>query len=332
MILCLARLALTEDRISVDTVGTITATAGYSISDGNNQSPTVASLTSNVDFTKDPSEDASSGESRIPVTAVQGPGGGQSLAQRSRQARGKPTGLQLQQQQRWLQQHDGSSGSGSVENTGVAPFSYTAPAEHYRANEQLYSVKPQTFDGPQPTSSHSQPSAVDGNSGESSAESSAPVTYGKRAQKNNGGHDDRPVQPYVIAAGDWPEDVRVKFDGDADKGTRSRNKQDKPRRSQGKKSTAGSSSGVQADSKEGWQEFGPNMEIATGYSATVQDHGSSQESSDSAGKLTTILFYDYVGNYMLREFVLGKTLVEKNQTTKRYFSDFNSSFFFFIPF
>jgi len=102
-------------------------------------------------------------------------------------------------------------------------------------------------------------------------------------------HDDRPVYAAAAATSDWSEDVHVKFDGGADKTVRPRKKNggpDKSRRAQGKKSTAGSSS--MADSKEGWQEVSPNMEIATGYSATVQDHGSSQESSDSAGKLTIL--------------------------------------------
>lgn len=296
--LCLVRWALTEDRISVDTVGTITATAGYSISDSNNHSPTMASLTSNIDFTRDPSKDgssssSSSSESYNPMTAVQGPRGGQSLASRSRQARGKPTSLQ--QQQQWLQPHDSS-----VEDSGIATFPYTVPVEHHRVNEQLYSVKPQTFDNPQssssqsslsqsPLSQSSSSSVADGKSDESSAENSAPITYGKKMQKNDE-HDDRPVFVAATATSDWSEDVHVKFDGGAEKTARSRKKnggQDKSRRAQGKKSTAGSSS--VADSKEGWQEVSPNMEIATGYSATVQDHGSSQESSDSAGKLTTLL-------------------------------------------
>lgn len=306
MILCLAAgVELAEDRISVDTVGAITATAGYSVSDGgHHSSPTAVSLSpSSAEFAGDPSKDsASSSSSSVEsfgpsaMAAVRGgPRPGQSLALRSRQARGKPATLQQQQQQPWLQQQNG--GSGSVEEGKDASYPYAVDEQH-RVNEQLYSVKPQTFDNPQSPSSQSQQTTSSVADGKSDESSEAPITYGsKKTQKNDGGpHDDRPVYVPATAAagpGDWSSDeVRPKYDGDK---VRSRKKNgggpDKSRRtSPAKKVTA-----VTAD--DGWQEISPNMEIATGYSATVPDHyTSSQETSGSAGKFSKFFTLFSPGN------------------------------------
>lgn len=293
-------MAPAEDRISVDTVGTITATAGYSVSDSSHHSaPTAVSLSPlSAEFTGDPSKDSASSssssvESFGPSAVATVRGGsrpGQSLALRSRQARGKPATLQQQQQQPWLQQQNG--GSGSVEEGKDASYPYAVDEQH-RVNEQLYSVKPQTFDNPQSPTSQSQQTTLSTSSsvadGKSDESSEAPITYGsKKTLKNDGPHDDRPVYVPATAAaaagpGDWSSDeMRPKYEGGGGDKVRSRKKTgsgpDKSRRASPVKR-------VTAD--DGWQEVSPNMEIATGYSATVPDHyTSSQETSDSAGKYT----------------------------------------------
>lgn len=126
-------------------------------------------------------------------------------------------------------------------------------------NEQLYSVKPQTFDN--------QASKITDNKSNESIEKSSPsITYGKKMQKNED-HDDRPVFK------NWSEEVHMKFDNDKSIRSRKKNKHQ-----QVNKLTISNN-----DNKDGWQEVSPNMEIATGFSTTVQDHDSSQESSGSSG-------------------------------------------------
>ncbi|XP_050422375.1 bromodomain-containing protein 4-like [Adelges cooleyi] len=284
IILCFAvQLALAEDRISVDTVGTvgtITATAGYSIADSLH-SATSSGLTSELDFpgghlTSTSKEASTSGEAYTVGGSDQR--NSQSLALRSRQARGKP-------QTQW---RPPNSGSEEDKDQGGA--------SSYPLNEQLYSVKPQTFDPP-PPSQLSNGKPVD----DSEEKSSVPaVTYGKKMHKDNE-HDDRPT----FGSSDWSEEVRMKFD--ADKPTRSRKKnryqqdssQEKrkplPKKLAGDSGSGstdgggsgGSSSGSSSDHKDGWQEVSPNLEIATGYVTTVQDHDSSQESTSSSESYKT---------------------------------------------
>lgn len=233
----------------MDTVGTITATAGYSITDSH--SPTASSLTSSIEFPGDHDTSKDSSSSVETYTPGVGPRSTQSLGLRTRQARGKPNQWQ-------------SSGSVEEKDSGIATF----PLTDHHVNEQLYSVKPQTFDI---QSSQS----TDIKSDESVEKT---ITYGKKMQKNDG-HDDRP------AFTDWSEEIRVKFDNDKPNRSRRKNKnqqdsgQDK-RKQQTKKLTTGNT-----DNKDGWQELTPNMEMATGIITTVQDHDSSQETSGSSGTL-----------------------------------------------
>lgn len=250
MFLCFVQFTLSEDRISVDTVGTITATAGYSITD--NHSPTASSLTSSLEFPGDHDTSKDSSSSVENYTPSAGPRSTQSLAQRTRQARGKPNQWQ-------------SSGSVEDKDSGIATF----PLTEHHVNEQLYSVKPQTFD--------IQSSQSTDTKSDESVEKT--IVYGNKMQKNDG-HDDRPV------FSDWSEEVRVKFDNDKPIRSRRKNKhqqdnsgQDK-RKQQVKKLTSGST-----DNKDGWQELTPNMEMATGIITTVQHHDSSQETSGSSGTL-----------------------------------------------
>lgn len=234
----------------MDTVGTITATAGYSITD--NHSPTASSLTSSIEFTgdHDTSKDLSSSVENYTPSA--GPRSTQSLGLRNRQARGKPNQWQ-------------SSRSVEEKDSGIATF----PLTDHDVSEQLYNVKPQTFDI---QSSQS----TDIKSDESVEKT---ITYGKKMQKNDG-HDDRPVFT------DWSEEVHMKFDNDKPLRSRRKNKnqqdngQQEKRKQQMKKFTSGNT-----DNKDGWQELTPNMEMATGIITTVQDHDSSQETSGSSGTL-----------------------------------------------
>ncbi|XP_026817322.1 basic-leucine zipper transcription factor A-like [Rhopalosiphum maidis] len=245
VIFCLVQLTLSEDRISVDTVGTITATAGYSIAD--NHSPTIKSLTSSIEFSGDhdsSKESSSSSESYSSLTPSLR--SSQSLSLRSRQARGKSPS------QSW---------SAEEKDLGNPSFSLT----DHRLNEQLYSVKPQTFENQSPQLS-------DVKSNESVEKSS--ITYGKKMHKNDG-HDDRPV------FNDWSEEVHMAFDN---KSIRSRRKnkhqldsEQEKRKTQNKKLTENGS-----NIKDGWQELSPNMEIATGIITSVQEHDTSQESSGSS--------------------------------------------------
>lgn len=250
MILCLVQFTLSEDRISVDTVGTITATAGYSIAD-NNHSPTATSLSSNLDFTSDHhdlSKDSSSSSEKY--TQSSGLRNSQSLALRTRQARGKPN--------QW--QHSGSIEDKDVEIT-------TFPFNDHRVNEQIYNVKPQTFDG-------SSSQLTDVKSNESGEKLVPAITYGKKMQINDG-DDDRPA-----IFNNWSEEVHAKFD---DKPVKSRkNVGQEKRKQQINKITS-------EENKDGWQEVSPNMEIATGFSATVQNHDSSQETSSSSGGFEKLL-------------------------------------------
>lgn len=236
----------------MDTVGTITATAGYSITD--NHSPTAASLTSSIEFAgdHDSSKDISSSSSEL-FSLNPSHRNPHSLSQRSRQARGKPN--------QWQQ-------SGSVEDKDLGPSNF--PLTDHRANEQLYSVKPQTFDIPQST---------DSKSNESVEKSVPSITYGKKMMKNDG-HDDRPV------FNDWSDEIRMKFENDKSNKSRKRNKyQDngQEKRKQQNKKLTGSSS----ENKDGWQEVSPNMEIATGIITSIE-HESSQEASASSGILNII--------------------------------------------
>lgn len=244
---------MSEDRISVDTVGTITATAGYSITD--THSPSATSLSSSIEFTGDHDSSKETSSSSESFTLSPGHRNSQSLAQRSRQARGKPN--------QWQQ-------SGSIEDKdlGIASF----PSTDHRANEQLYSVKPQTFNNPLPQ-------LTDSKSNESDEKSVPSITYGKKMLKNDG-HDDRPV------FNDWSEEIRMKFDEKPIK-SRRRNKpqQDEKRKQQAKKLTSSSS-----ENKDGWHEVSPNMEIATGIMTSVQEHeSSSQETSASSGMLKNVI-------------------------------------------
>lgn len=232
----------------MDTVGTITATAGYSIAD--NHSPTIKSLTSSIEFSGDhdsSKESSSSSESYSSLTPSLR--SSQSLSLRSRQARGKSPS------QSW---------SAEEKDLGNPSFSLT----DHRLNEQLYSVKPQTFENQSPQLS-------DVKSNESVEKSS--ITYGKKMHKNDG-HDDRPV------FNDWSEEVHMAFDN---KSIRSRRKnkhqldsEQEKRKTQNKKLTEDGS-----NNKDGWQELSPNMEIATGIITSVQEHDTSQESSGSSGKI-----------------------------------------------
>jgi hypothetical protein len=234
----------------VDTVGTITATAGYSITD--NHSPTASSLTSSIEFPgdHDTSKDSSSSvETYSPGADSRST---QSLGLRNRQARGKPSQWQ-------------SSGSVEEKDPGIATF----PLTDHHVSEQLYNVKPQTFDI---QSSQS----TDIKSDESVEKT---IAYNKKMQKNDG-HDDRPVFT------DWSEEIRMKFDNDKPIRSRRKNKnqqdsvQQEKRKQQMKKLTSGNT-----DKKDGWQELTPNMEMATGIITTVPDHDSSQDTSGSSGTL-----------------------------------------------
>lgn len=172
------------------------------------------------------------------------------MALRSRQARGKPS--------QWKQ-----SSSAEEKDTGVVTF----PLNEHHVNEQLYSVKPQTFDNQQ---------ATDNKSNESVEKTVPSITYGKKMEKD-GEHDDRPV------FNNWSEEVHMKFGNDKPIRSRKKNKyqedsSQEKRKSQNNKLTSGDS-----DNKDGWQEVSPNMEIATGFSTTVQEHDSSLESSGSSG-------------------------------------------------
>jgi len=235
----------------VDTVGTITATAGYSIAD--NHSPTIKSLTSSIEFSgdRDSSKDMSS-SSEAYTSLTPGLRSSQSLSSRSRQARGKPPS------QTW---------STEEKDIGIQSF----PLADHRANEQLYSVKPQTFENQSPQLS-------DMKSNESVEKSVSSITYGKKMHKNDG-HDDRPV------FNDWSEEVHMAFDNNKPIRSRRKNKhqldiENEKRKTQNKKLMDDSS-----DNKDGWQELSPNMEIATGIITSVQENDSSQESSGSSGML-----------------------------------------------
>lgn len=252
VILCLVQFTLSEDRISVDTVGTITATAGYSIVD-NNHSPTVTSLSSNLDFTSDHDSSKDSSSSSEAYTPASGLRNSQSLALRTRQARGKPN--------QW--QHSGSVEDKDVEIT-------TFPLNDHRVNDQLYSVKPQTFDG-------SSSQLADVRSNESGEKLVPAITYGKKMQINDG-DDDRPA-----IFNNWSEEVHSKFENDKPIKSRKKSAGQEKRKTQINKIMSG------GDNKDGWQEVSPNMEIATGFSATVQDHDSSQETSSSSGGFEKLL-------------------------------------------
>lgn len=251
MILCLAQFALSEDRISVDTVGAITATAGYSVSDGHSSSTAVSLTSPTIDLSTDRTFSKDVSTSSEAYSSTPGIRNSQSLALRSRQARGKPS--------QWQQ-----NGSEEGKDLGITMY----PLMDHRANEQLYNVKPQTFDNP----------STD-NKREESVENSAPsITYGKKMLKTDG-HDDRPVFT------DWSQETGLKFDNDKPIRSRKKNKHQQDssqekRKPQFKKTNTGS-----VDNKDGWQEVSPNMEIATGFSTTVQEHVSSQESSGSSGRL-----------------------------------------------
>ncbi|KAF0763043.1 basic-leucine zipper transcription factor A-like [Aphis craccivora] len=246
VIFCLVQLTLSEDRISVDTVGTITATAGYSIAD--NHSPTIKSHTSSIEFSGDhDSFKDTSSSSEAYTSLTPGLRSSQSLSLRSRQARGKP------QSQTW---------SAEEKDLGNPSFSLT----DHRMNEQLYNVKPQTFDNQSPQLS-------DVKSNESVEKSVPSITYGKKMHKNDG-HDDRPV------FNDWSEEVHMAFDNNKPIRSRRKNKhqldsEQEKRKTQNKKL-------AESNNKDGWQELSPNMEIATGIITSVQEHDSSQESSGSS--------------------------------------------------
>lgn len=251
--MCLVQFTLSEDRISVDTVGTITATAGYSIAD--NISPSIKSLTSSIEFSgdHDSSKDTSSSSEGY-TSLTPGHRNSQSLSLRSRQARGKSPS------QPW---------NSEEKDIGIPSFSLT----DNRANEQLYSVKPQTFDSQSPQLS-------DMKSNESVEKSAAvpSITYGKKMHKNDG-HDDRPV------FNDWSEEVHMSFDNNKPIKSRRKNKhqldsEQEKRKTQNKKLT-----GDNSNNKDGWHELSPNMEIATGIITSLQEHDSSQESSGSSGML-----------------------------------------------
>lgn len=242
-----------EDRISVDTagaIGTITATAGYSISE--NHSPTASSLTSNIDFLNDhdSSKDTSLSSETYTPTPTPSFRNSQNLALRSRQARGKTN--------QWQQQ------SGSIEEKDHTSF----PLTDHRANEQLYSVKPQTFDD-------QSPQTTDSKSNESVEKSVPSITYGKKMQKNDGS-EDRPV------FNDWSEEVHMKFDNDKHNRSRKKNKNQESGQ-ENRKPQVNKILNSNNDNKDGWQEVSPNMEMATGFSTTVQEHSSSKESSGSSG-------------------------------------------------
>jgi len=233
----------------VDTVGTITATAGYSIAD--NHSPTIKSHTSSIEFSGDhDSFKDTSSSSEAYTSLTPGLRSSQSLSLRSRQARGKP------QSQTW---------SAEEKDLGNPSFSLT----DHRMNEQLYNVKPQTFDNQSPQLS-------DVKSNESVEKSVPSITYGKKMHKNDG-HDDRPV------FNDWSEEVHMAFDNNKPIRSRRKNKhqldsEQEKRKTQNKKL-------AESNNKDGWQELSPNMEIATGIITSVQEHDSSQESSGSSGMI-----------------------------------------------
>lgn len=240
-----------EDRISVETVGTITATAGYSIADSN--SPTIKSLTSSIEFSGDhDSTKDTSASSEVYSSLTPGLRGPQSLSLRSRQARGKPPG-----QTSW-----------SAEEKDLTSY----PLTDHRTNEQLYSVKPQTFDG-------QSSQLTDVKSNESVEKTVPSITYGKKMHINDG-HDDRPV------FNNWSEEVHMSFDNSKPNRSRRKNKlqldsEQEKRKTQNKKLTGDSIN----DNKDGWQELSPNLEMATGIITSVQEHDSSQESSGSSGML-----------------------------------------------
>ncbi|XP_025202041.1 TPR-containing protein DDB_G0280363-like [Melanaphis sacchari] len=248
VIFCLVQLTLSEDRISVDTVGTITATAGYSIAD--NHSPTIKSLTSSIEFSGDHDSSKETSSSSEAYTSLSpGVRSSQSLSLRSRQARGKSSSQMWSAEEK---DHDNPS------------FSLT----DHRMNEQLYNVKPQTFDNQSPQSS-------DVKSNESVEKSVPSITYGKKMHKNDE-HDDRPV------FNDWSQEVHMAFDNNKSIRSRRKNKhqldtEQEKRKTQNKKLTEDSS-----NNKDGWQELSPNMEIATGIITSVQEHDSSRESSGSS--------------------------------------------------
>lgn len=236
----------------MDTVGTITATAGYSISDG--PSPSAASLTSSIEFPSDHDSSKESSASSEAYTPTPGLRNSQSLALRSRQARGKSS--------QWQQ-----SVSGEEKDLGVTMY----PLIDHRSNEQLYSVKPQTFENQSPQLSDIKR--------DESAEKSVPsITYGKKMLKNDG-HDDRPV------FSDWSEEVRVKFDNEKPIRSRKKNKHQQDGTQEKRKSQFKKPATINNDNKDGWQEVSPNLEIATGYSTTVPENDSSQETSGSSGML-----------------------------------------------
>ncbi|XP_060870175.1 myb-like protein AA [Metopolophium dirhodum] len=250
VILCLVQFTLSEDRISVDTVGTITATAGYSITD--NISPSIKSLTSSIEFSgdHDSSKDTSSSSEGY-TSLTPGHRNSQSLLLRSRQARGKSPS------QPW---------STEEKDIGIPSFSLT----DHRVNEQLYSVKPQTFDNQSP-----QLSDIKSNESVEKSAVVPSITYGKKMHKNDG-HDDRPV------FNDWSEEVHMSFDNNKPIRSRRKNKhqldsEQEKRKTQNKKLT-----GDNNDNKNGWHELSPNMEIATGIITSVQENDSSQESSGSS--------------------------------------------------
>lgn len=249
VILCLVQFTLSEDRISVDTVGTITATAGYSITD--NHSPTIKSLTSSIEFSgdHDSSKDTSS-SSEAYTSLTPGLRSSQSLSLRSRQARGKSSS------QTW---------STEEKDIGIPSFSLT----DHRVNEQLYSVKPQTFENQSPQLS-------DIKSNESVEKSAVPsITYGKKMNKNDG-HDDRPV------FNDWSEEVHMSFDNNKPTRSRRKNKHQQDSEQEKRKTQNKKLTGDNSDNKDGWQELSPNMEMATGIITSVQEHDSSQELSGSS--------------------------------------------------
>jgi len=263
----------------VDTVGTITATAGYSISD--NHSPTVTSLqtSSSAEFAAVDHDSAKDESSLSDETYTRSPGlrlNSQSLALRSRQARGKANNNNNNNNNNNQWQHDG----GSVEEKDVAEIT-TFPFTEHRMNEHLYNVKPQTFAADHQSSSSSSSQLSDAKSGESVEKSVPSITYGKKMQENDGrggdGDDRRPVYS------DWSvEEGRVKYDGEKPSRSRKKNRH-QPEAVQEKRKPQVNKIASSGENKDGWQEVSPNMEIATGYSATVQHHDSSQEMSGSSG-------------------------------------------------
>ncbi|XP_050539877.1 uncharacterized protein LOC126904699 [Daktulosphaira vitifoliae] len=270
VILLFVRLVIAaEKRISVDTVGSVTATAGYSISDSAHP-PIPSALTSEMNFTGHHHSITSkeiSNSAEMYTSEGLDHQNQQSLALRSRQARGKHN------QRR-------PHGSGSVEDNSQGESSYPL-------QDQLYNVKPLTFDVP-PTS---QSSSIKHISNSEEKNSMPSITYGKKMHKN----EDSSERP-TYGNGDWSEEVRIKFDGDKSTKSRKKNRyqndssQEKRKHIPKKMSndndgeSSSSSEGTisaTADSKDGWQEVSPNLEIATGYSTSVNDHDSSRDSSSS---------------------------------------------------